>query len=632
MEKLLRKLKMKSKLLTIYIVAGLIPLLVVSIWLLINFRSNIEREAYDKNSLYYDLVAESTEDYLLKKIETANIMANSPIIIDAINNLSNAKYTKEMDEYIELVNNESGYSGIFVTDTTGTGIGDTTGTIKGVTLERVYLDKSLQENTQNWSNVFLSPVTGEVLLVLSTPIKDDNAVIGSVNFIINTSVIANMIHGNVAALGTSGDSYIVNADGLLVTNTNLGDYAEDAALVESLITEGTTMLSGEIENSNYKFKYVGEYKDYLNNKVLGAIGVIKLGDYPYGLVIEVDSSEAFYEFNNNIKIVIVAVIVITLLGFFVAIFISNFVSRPLLRSIEELNSSSEQIASASNQIESSSQGLAEGTSEQAAAIEEVSATTNESASMILQSTENAVQVAALSTQAKEDCLIGSKEMVDMISAMGEIEDSSTKISKIIKVIDEIAFQTNILALNAAVEAARAGEAGLGFAVVAEEVRNLAQRSAQAAKDTTEIIELNIGLSSKGVATADKVDKALTNIIKNIENVNVLSREVSAASQEQAKGVEQISGTLVQIEGVIQENAATAEESASASEELNSQAISLKDIVDQLVVLVNGTGKNSELNTYRGKRKVNINMFKKRKKEEMILTSNDNITVGLNDKI
>ena len=176
--------------------------------------------------------------------------------------------------------------------------------------------------------------------------------------------------------------------------------------------------------------------------------------------------------------------------------------------------------------------------------------------------------------------------------MSEINSSSEKISKIIKVIDEIAFQTNILALNAAVEAARAGEAGMGFAVVADEVRNLAQRCAQAAKDTARLIEESMAKSQDGMAKLDQVAAAIRSITESAAKVKTLVDEVNLGSQEQARGIEQIAKAIAQMEQVTQKNAANAEESASASEELSGQAETMKAVVGELQALVGGDGQTS----------------------------------------
>jgi len=175
----------------------------------------------------------------------------------------------------------------------------------------------------------------------------------------------------------------------------------------------------------------------------------------------------------------------------------------------------------------------------------------------------------------------------LMGTMQELESSSNEISKIIKAIDEIAFQTNILSLNAAVEAARAGDAGKGFAVVAEEVRNLAQRSAQAAKDTESIIANNISLSKQGIEMAKEVDTSLSQIDVEVNKVDELLDEIAVATNEQAQGVAQINKAISQMEQVLQTNASTAEESASASHELSSQASSVKEIVETLRLMVQG---------------------------------------------
>jgi methyl-accepting chemotaxis protein/methyl-accepting chemotaxis protein-1 (serine sensor receptor) len=179
----------------------------------------------------------------------------------------------------------------------------------------------------------------------------------------------------------------------------------------------------------------------------------------------------------------------------------------------------------------------------------------------------------------------NRKLEQMVASMNDINTSSQKISKIIRVIDEIAFQTNILALNAAVEAARAGEAGMGFAVVADEVRNLAQRSAQAAKDTTQLIEESISSSQKGQTRLQEVAEAVHGITESATKVRVLVDEAKLGSQEQARGVEQISKAMSQMEHVTQKSAASAEESGAAGEELSSQAETMQEVVHELQAMV-----------------------------------------------
>jgi methyl-accepting chemotaxis protein len=274
-------------------------------------------------------------------------------------------------------------------------------------------------------------------------------------------------------------------------------------------------------------------------------------------------------------------------GIVIAVFITRSITKPVKNIVIDLTEGAQQVASASGQLSATSQQLAEGNAEQASSIEETSSTLEESASMVSQNSENTRQAAVLAAQTKASSDKGNNDMHEMMNSMVEIKKSSDQIAKIIKVIDDIAFQTNILALNAAVEAARAGDAGMGFAVVAEEVRNLAQRSAQAAKDTAAIIESNITLSENGVSVAKKVGDSLAEITVQAKKVNELMDEIAAASQEQSQGISQINKAITQMEAVTQQNAANAEESASASEELNAQAGNLRDIVQQLVILVDG---------------------------------------------
>jgi hypothetical protein len=259
-----------------------------------------------------------------------------------------------------------------------------------------------------------------------------------------------------------------------------------------------------------------------------------------------------------------------------------------LRAISQgLDSGSEQVTCAAGQVSAASQTLAEGASEQAASIEETSASLEEMSSMTKRNAENAQRANELAKQTRAAADKGAGDMQAMNTAMAAIKTSSDDIAKIIKTIDEIAFQTNILALNAAVEAARAGEAGLGFAVVADEVRNLAQRSAHAAKETAAKIEGAISNTAQGVGISQKVAEALNEIVMKARQVDELAAEVASASREQTQGITQINTAVGQMDKVTQSNAASAEESAAAAEELNSQAMMMKESVGELLLLVGG---------------------------------------------
>jgi len=281
---------------------------------------------------------------------------------------------------------------------------------------------------------------------------------------------------------------------------------------------------------------------------------------------------------------------------FAALAIAPFVVLLVSRTTRELRGvaaglaeGAEQITSASAQVASSSQTLAQGASEQAASLEETSSSSEEITSMTRKNAENSHAAAAVMSEVDQRVAEGNRTLGEMVQSMQEITGSSDKISKIIKVIDEIAFQTNILALNAAVEAARAGEAGMGFAVVADEVRSLAQRSAQAAKDTAALIEESIGKSNEGSQRLQHVTKVIHAITESAAKVKTLVDEVNLGSQEQARGIEHISKSIAEMDRVTQANAASAEQSASASQEMSAQSEALRNIARELRTLVGGGG-------------------------------------------
>jgi methyl-accepting chemotaxis protein len=288
--------------------------------------------------------------------------------------------------------------------------------------------------------------------------------------------------------------------------------------------------------------------------------------------------------------IVAGLLLVFLVGGTVAAFMIHSAGQVLRSSVTELRAGAQQFSSASSHVATSAQSLSRGAAEQAASLEETSASMEEMASMTRRNAENSHQAAIVMGETERLVHGAESALREMVVSMTAIKDSSDKVSKIIRTIDEIAFQTNILALNAAVEAARAGQAGMGFAVVADEVRALAQRSAQAAKDTAILIEESIGRSNEGQQKVTQVTTAITAITTSAVTVKGLVDEVSVASRQQAQGLDQVSQALAQMEKVTQTTAATAEESAAASEELNAQAEAAMAVVSQLATLVGTTGR------------------------------------------
>ena len=278
------------------------------------------------------------------------------------------------------------------------------------------------------------------------------------------------------------------------------------------------------------------------------------------------------------------------------------IKKSLNETLRQINQSADQVASGSEQVSSGAQALSQGATEQASSIEELAATINEISEQVKSNAENAMDVSAKAMQTGRQMAESNGQMQEMIAAMEEISNSSNEIGKIIKTIEDIAFQTNILALNAAVEAARAGSAGKGFAVVADEVRNLASKSADASKSTAALIEASLKAVENGTRIAGQTADFMTEVVEGTKVLTETIDKISEASNAQAASINQVTQGVDQISSVVQTNSATAEESAAASEELSGQAQILKRLVGRFTLQDDGTANTGfitgcEVNSY-----------------------------------
>lgn len=454
-----------------------------------------------------------------------------------------------------------------------------------------WFKKAVSQKGMYNSGAFLSKRDEKTWMVVSMPVYFSNIIKGFIIIDMDWEIIWEKL--SAYKYGKSGYVSLTNQDAVILShpkyslkhNVNLTD--PKFGKLSEIATED--LITGKQGIKQYSFEQVEK---------LFAYTPFKVGEYTYSVAANTPLKEflssafeledqATKNLKSLYKILFFISILFSATGILTGLLFSSRISNSLLRIVTDLDSGSTQLYSASEMISTSSQQLAEGASSQAANVEETSSSLEELSSMTSKNSENSGLAEKIMKDTISKMNIAENDMKELNEFMISISKSSEETSKIIKIIDAIAFQTNLLALNAAVEAARAGEAGAGFAVVADEVRNLAMRAAEAAKNTSTIIEQTVKKIDEGSVIVEKTNTSFSEMEENATKVNDLLSEIAVASKEQSEGINQVSSAAGSMDQTTQTNAANAEQSASASEQLNAQAHQMKGIVDELVKIING---------------------------------------------
>lgn len=599
---ILNQFNLQTRLTGIVLCLSLVPLLLVSLFLYYQASSSMEGTVIRASQASIGQSADGIASWFNERVMDVKDLAASAALVEVLNTGQMVSWNTEdpmLKTWIDMARTymteaeaTRGFSGGSIVNPQGLVLCSTNRAAEGSSLAGESYFKSALAGQMVISNLFFSKALNKPCVALAAPITSSGATIGALVFSVPSGRISQIASGSVKGMGESADCFLIRADGILLTKSR--HSREEDVLNKSFSTEITNALKAAISRNDLNYVFAGTYDNAAGDEVVGTGRVISIGNNPAGVIVEVDTGEAL----GALSVIRWSTIFAFLAAGAIMIFVSSSVARGIANPIKDctfrLSEGTRTINDSGKSISSTSMELADGSSTQAASLEETSSSLEEIFSMSKQNAQNTEHAFSIIQNAGDKFKHASESVNRMLSSMREIQVSSQETGKIIKTIDEIAFQTNLLALNAAVEAARAGEAGAGFTVVAEEVRRLAHRSADAAHQTAELIEDSVTRSSEGVNIAKEVAASQQSTEEDFQKIRELFAEINAASREQAQGISHISESITKMDGLTQKTAAIAEESAAAAGDLHHQTGTLTEVVAQLSLLTEGSRQNGLL--------------------------------------
>lgn len=573
---------LKAKLMIGGILLSVLPVVIVGVMTYFWTTRSMDEETRNKILMTAKSSANLVDAIMTSETINMGMQARSNEVLEAIKEANNGTPGEKANLLLETLARmqtviKDRYEFVFVTDKNGVIIADSIlGEAKGINISDRDYFKQAMDGQPSADKVVINKKTGNPTCTIAQPvISEEGGVIGVVGCTLKIDHIAEKL--NEIKLGKTGFDFVTNKQGLFIMHPDTKQVLKTNMTAEKgMETFARLALSGKEGVGAYEFGGIRKSAGFAPVKRTGWI-----------VIAAVNEKEIMSTAHMIRNMTMLAIVIFALIAAGLAFWGARSIATPIQAAVEKTTASADQIASASAQVASSSQVLAEGTSEQASAVEETSSSLEEISSMTKTNADNAAAANALMAEAKEIVAQAEVSMEKLTRSMTEVSKASEETSKIVKTIDEIAFQTNLLALNAAVEAARAGEAGAGFAVVAEEVRNLALRAAEAAKNTSFLIDGTVDKVKEGTGLLEVTNKNFLEVAKSALKAAELVGEISAASREQALGIEQVSKAVAEMDKVVQQNAASAEESAAAAEEMSSQAALLKEVVAELMAVIGG---------------------------------------------